>query len=120
MPSLQFRTLPKSLSKPAINLNGRVSRKEALTMSRVGLALYTDKPAAIYASASENRAKIVQLGISNHADLNTATLYMDVMRDVQPGTTIFIGISRQIPDTSNNLIIIYNEFIINFIILLLY
>ena len=80
----------KSLSKPAINLRNGAANQ--LTMSRIGLTLGSDKPAALYTSASENRAKIVDLGVSNHADLNTQTLYMDVMRDVQPGTTIYIGI----------------------------
>lgn len=80
----------KSLSKPEINLQtGKTG--STLTMSRVGMTLYTDKPVAIYTSAGENKAKIVPLGVSNHADLNTEILYMEVMRDAQPDTNIFIG-----------------------------
>ena len=92
----------KSLSKPAINL--RNGKSNQLTMSRIGLTLGVDKPAALYTSASENRAKVIDLGVSNHADLNTQTLYMDVMRDVQPGTTIYIVTSSPLPAVSDNFI----------------
>lgn len=80
----------KSLSKPEINLQtGKTG--STLSMSRVGMTLTTDKPVAIFTSAGENKAKIVPLGVSNHADLNTEIMYMEVMRDAQPDTNIFIG-----------------------------
>ena len=80
----------KSLSKPEINLQTG-NTGSTLTMSRVGMTLTTDKPVAIFISAGENKAKIVPLGVSNHADLNTEIMYMEVMRDAQPDTNIFIG-----------------------------
>ena len=72
-------------------------RADLLTMTRAGLKLPSDRPVALYMSSSAGAAKIVDLGQTNHADLDTSTLFKVVLRDVQPRSEIFIVTAAALP-----------------------
>jgi hypothetical protein len=94
----------KTIAKPTIHMQstGAVSK---LTMTRAGLRLPTDRPVAIYMSSSESKAKIVKLGQSNHADLDTSAMYA-AMRDVQPRSSLFIISATSLPAINDHLLAI--------------
>jgi hypothetical protein len=39
----------------------------------------------------EHRVKAMDLAVSNHVDISHSILFREVIRDAQPGSTVFIG-----------------------------
>ena len=99
--SVQNLTSKKTIAKPSIHMESTGSSK--LTMTRAGLRLPTDRPVVIYMSSSESKAKIVRLGHTNHADLDTTLMYQ-TMRDVHPRSSIFIISATSLPAINDNLL----------------
>ena len=92
----------QTIAKPSIHMSSNKPSSK-LTMTRAGLRLPTDRPVALYMSSSEAKAKLVNLGLSNHADLDTIKLY-SMMNDVQPRSSVFIISATSLPAINDQLL----------------
>ena len=81
------------MATPTIALNRKLVGNSGNfeSVARDVVEITTAKPVAVYNSALEHRVKAVDLAVSNHVDISHSILFREVMRDAQPGSTVFIG-----------------------------
>jgi len=82
------------VASPTIVLKRKIFGNNGMaeSISRDVVEITTSKPVAIFNSALEHRVKTMDLAVSNHVDISHSILFREVMRDAQPGSTIFIGL----------------------------